>query len=173
MRRLIGSLGNLLPPVRVAFWVLLMLVATVSTQFSQATASQIAKRNTYAGEVVLVRGGFGVFSNGLDKIASSLGRRGITAKVYSHTQTNQIARSIISNQKRYGRKPIILVGHSWGANSVIKIAGLLKRARLRVNYVATITATDPVAAPSNIQKLTNYYFSKGGWGKPVSPAPGF
>lgn len=143
------------------------------TSLQGGAANQLAKRSDYSGEVILLRGGFGVFSNGLDRIARSLGKRGVSARVYSHTQVGLVAQTIISNQKKYGRKPIILVGHSWGADSVIRVANILKNARLRVKYVATFAATKSAAAPSNIQRLSNYYFSKDGWGKPIRPGPGF
>ena len=134
---------------------------------------QIVKRSSYRGDVVLVRGGFNVFSEGFDIIAKKLKKRGIKVKIYSHSQAQQIASSIISNQKKFGKKPIILIGHSWGANAVIRVAKMLQRKGLKVRYMATFAATNPGIAPSNIQKLTNYYFKKDGWGEPVRTTKSF
>lgn len=134
---------------------------------------QIAKKSSFRGDVILVRGGFDVFSRGMDQMAAKLVKKGIDAKVFKHTQANQIAAHIISNQKKFGRKPIVLIGHSWGANAIIRVAKALKKKRLRVTYMATFAATAPEPAPNNISKLTNYYFKKDGWGKPVTTVKGF
>ena len=140
------------------------------------TSSQkeiLAKKKKFAGDVVLIRGGFNVFSGGLDLMAAKLAKRGIKAKVAKHTQAQSIAASIIANQKKYGRKPVILVGHSWGANTLLEVAEILKKKRIRIAYAATFAATNPGRAPNNIRKLTNYYFKKDGWGKVIRPGRGF
>lgn len=156
-----------------ALALLFPLTVAAFPNMSAGYAEQLAKRSSYAGEVVLVRGGFNVFSGGFDSIAAKLKKRGIKTRMFAHSQERQIASSIIANQKNYGRRPIILIGHSWGANAVLRVAKTLKGRGLRVRYMATFAATNPGPASSNIQKLTNYYFKKDGWGKPVRRGRGF
>ena len=127
----------------------------------------VARRNSFSGDVIFVRGGFDVFSKGLDQMAAKLRKRGVKARVVSHTNTAKTVAEILKHQKRFGRKPVVLIGHSWGANEVIRIAeGLLKK-RIRVNYMVTFAATNPPPIPRNVLKATNYYFKKDGWGKPI------
>ncbi len=142
-------------------------------QVRASDAVKLAKSARFPGDVVLIKGGFDVFSDGFDEIAAKLAKKGIDARVSRHTRVQQIANRIIANQKKYGRKPVVLIGHSWGANAVIEIAEILKRKRIRINYAVTFAPTNPKRIPSNIQKLTNYYFKSGGWGKPVRAAKGF
>ncbi|MEP1209475.1 MAG: lipase [Rhizobiaceae bacterium] len=137
------------------------------------SAEETAKRSRFKGDVVLVRGGFNVFSEGLDTIAGKLAKKGIEARVYRHREVETIFKSILTNQKKFGRRPIILVGHSWGANAILRVAEKLKKRRMKVRYMVTIAATNPDPAPRNIQKLTNYYFKKNGWGEPVRAGAGF
>jgi len=157
-------------------WLLIALsfvVFNLTSVQQQAIANETVKRASFKGDVVLVRGGFNVFSEGLDSIADKLVKRGIEARVYRHGQVSEIINSILENQKKFGKQPIILIGHSWGANAILRIAGVLERHRLNVRYMVTIAATNPNPAPRNIQKLTNYYFKQDGWGEPVQASRGF
>ncbi len=140
---------------------------------SDAFAQEHANRSRPKGDIVLVRGGFNIFSEGLDSIAGELARRGIAARLYRHRQGSQIVSSILENQRRYGQHPIILIGHSWGANRILNVARILNKHGLKVRYMVTIAATDPIPASRNIQKLTNYYFKYNGWGEPVEAVAGF
>ncbi|MEE9314754.1 MAG: alpha/beta hydrolase [Rhizobiaceae bacterium] len=152
---------------------LTMLLATSSPAFAQSANSvdkrpiEIAKKKSFVGDVVFVRGGFNVFSTGLDQMAKKLARRGVSSRIAQHTETSKTVSEIVRHQKKYGRKPVILIGHSWGANEVIHIARALQKKRIRVNYMVVFAATNPPPIPRNVQKTTNYYFKTNGWGKPV------
>ncbi len=139
----------------------------------QSTIELAAKRTKHQGDIYLLRGFAGVFSRGLDNIGTKLADRGVTAKVIPHSDWVSATNQIISNQKRYGRKPVVLIGHSLGANAIIRMATELKKKRIRVDYMATFAATNPTLVPSNVRKITNYYFKTDGWGKPIKVARGF
>ena len=136
-------------------------------------AQETAKRKSQQADVILVRGGFNVFSVGLDAIATKLKKRGVKSQLFRHGQIDEITATLLKNQKKNRRRPIILIGHSWGANAVLRIAKTLQKHRLKVRYMVTIAATNPNPAPANIRELTNYYFKQDGWGKPVRKAYGF
>jgi hypothetical protein len=140
---------------------------------ADATASELSKGNKAQANVILVRGGFNIFSEGLDSISAQLAARGVSSTVYRHRQSDEIVQAILKNQHENGRSPIILVGHSWGANAILKVAKTLKAHRLKVRYMVTFAATNPTRASANIQELTNYYFQTGGWGKAVRAAADF
>lgn len=132
-----------------------------------------AQANRYAGDVFLLRGFADVFSRGLDEIGEKLKTEGIEAQVISHRSWETALRTIIANQEKHGRKPVVLIGHSLGANAVIQIAEELKKRRIRVNYLVTFAATNPQPVPSNVGKATNFYFATDGWGLPLRAGPGF
>jgi len=129
--------------------------------------------SAHHGEVILVRGGFHIFSEGFDVIAEKLATLGIATQMYRHFQGRSIVAHIVQSQRKYGRKPVILIGHSWGANTIIRVAKTLQQKGIKVRYMVTLAATNPQRAPTNIAKLTNYYFKTDGWGEPVYPMPGF
>lgn len=133
----------------------------------------MAQASRHAGDVFLLRGFGDVFSRGLDEIGERLKLEGIEAQVISHRSWETALATIIANQQKHGRKPVVLIGHSLGANAVIRIAQELKKRRIRVTYMVTFAATNPDPIPSNVGKVTNYYFATDGWGLPLRSGPGF
>lgn len=125
------------------------------------------------GEVYLLRGFADVFSRGLDEMGAELQAEGVDAHVQGHLGWRGVAQKIINDRRNVGRIPVILVGHSLGANAVINIAERLADERIRVDYMATFAATAPDPVPSNVRKVVNYYFATNGWGEPLVPGPGF
>ena len=156
-----------------AFTVLGASPTVLPAYAAQSSVEIAAKRTKHRGDVYLLRGFAGVFSRGLDNIGTKLEGRGVKANVIPHTDWVSATNQIIANQKRYGRKPVVLIGHSLGANAIIRMATELKKKRIRVDYMATFAATNPTLVPSNVRKITNYYFKTDGWGKPVKVARGF
>ena len=138
---------------------------------SGRTATEVARHKT--GEVFLLRGFADVFSRGLDAMAATLNRRGIDAEVTNHNSWRAIALEIIHRQRRSGPRPVVLVGHSLGANAVIQIAELLKKEHITVQYMATFAATGPHPVPSNVRRVDNFYFATHGWGEPLTGARDF
>ncbi len=143
-----------------------------SAKNTNIESKSVALNSSFAGDVIFVRGGFDIFSSGLDQMAAKLRKRGVKSRVVSHTRTAVTVAEIVKRQKRFGRKPVVLIGHSWGANEVIRIAQSLLKKGIRVNYMVTFAATNPPPIPRNVLKVTNYYFKKDGWGKPVRRGKG-
>src|SRR5215831_9138940 len=69
--------------------------------------------------VYLLRGWFGVFSTGLDNLAAELKGKGIKAETVGHLAWKTTVSKIIKEQASGKGGPLVLVGHSQGANNVI------------------------------------------------------
>ena len=76
--------------------------------------------------VVLLRGWFGVFSAGLDDVAEQLKSQGIEAKVAGHLTWSADVAEILKERAAGKTDPLVLVGHSQGANNVIDMARSLE-----------------------------------------------
>jgi len=131
-----------------------------------------AIKSNYQGDVFLLRGFADIFSRGLDEIGAKLNSKGINAEVIRHTSWRYAARKIINNQKKYGGVPVVLIGHSLGANAVIRIAERLKRHKIMVQYLVTFEPTQTLEIPSNVGVAVNYYLSNSSMGLPLNKARG-
>jgi hypothetical protein len=122
--------------------------------------------------VILLRGWFGVFSTGLDSIADELKTVGIDAEVAGHLSwSNEVAQ--IVHDKAAGRLgPLVLVGHSQGANNVIDMARSLESHNITVELLITLSPFLQNPVPANVAKAINYYQGPG-WGQPLVPSQGF
>lgn len=122
--------------------------------------------------MLLLRGWFGVFSTGMDSVADQLRARGINAEAIGHLSWKAQVDRIV--RERAARKigPIVLVGHSQGANNVIEMAQMLKSHDIQVDLLVTLAPfmQDPI--PSNVLRAVNYY-QEPGWGAPLSGEAGF
>lgn len=130
-------------------------------------------RAQFRGQVYLLRGFGDVFSRGLDELGRKLRGRGVKAKVISHTKWAIVADEIIADQKRRGSRPVVLIGHSLGANAAILLAKRLREEGIRVAYLVTFAATAPDPVPDNVGRVDNYYFATKGWGEKVVSGSGF
>jgi hypothetical protein len=122
--------------------------------------------------VVLLRGWFGVFSTGLDSIADQLRAQGIEADVAGHLLWSAELAEILRERAAGQTGPLILVGHSQGANNVIDMARALGSHNITVDLLVTISPflQDPI--PANVAKAINYYQAPG-WGQAIVADQGF
>ena len=120
----------------------------------------------------LLRGWFGVFSTGMDSLAADLKAKGVNAQAIGHLEWKSSVSKIVQERAAGKTGPIVLVGHSQGANNVIDMARALKEKNVRVDLVVTLAPflQDPV--PSNVARAINYYQSPG-WGAPIAGESGF
>jgi len=127
-----------------------------------------------AGEarVLFLRGWFGVFSTGLDGLADDLRSKGVKAEVAGHLHWRTAVADIVRERASGQSGPLVLVGHSQGANNVIDMARALEPHKIPVDLVVTLAPfmQDPV--PTNVVRAINYYQSPG-WGAPLVPDRGF
>jgi hypothetical protein len=122
----------------------------------------------HATHVYLLRGFAGVFSTGLDSLAEQLAKRGYKATVHSFTEAESLGEQAAREQKQ-GKGPIIIIGHSYGAEAAVTMAEVMKKQGAPVALIVSYGPTVSVAAPSNVHAVVNYYQG----GAPFKKGPGF
>jgi hypothetical protein len=113
-----------------------------------------------AGNVYLVRGLIGVFSTGMDTLGDQLADAGLHTSVYQDAQHSVLAEQLVETYK--GKKdyePLVLVGHSYGADDVVTIARRLDEAGITVDLLVTVDATTPPKVSKNVKLCYNYFQS--------------
>ena len=88
--------------------------------------------------VILLRGWFGVFSTGLDSLADELKAKGIKAEVAGHLYWSTAVADIVRERAAGKIGPIVLIGHSQGANNVIDAARSLQAHNIPVDLLVTL-----------------------------------
>jgi hypothetical protein len=122
--------------------------------------------------VVLLRGWFGVFSTGLDSVADQLRAQGIKAEVAGHLNWSTALAEILRERSAGQTGPLVLVGHSQGANNVIDMARSLESHNITVDLLVTLSPFLQNPIPANVVKAINYYQAPG-WGQPIAGDHGF
>jgi len=122
--------------------------------------------------VYLLRGWFGVFSTGLDTLAAELRGKGIKAETMGHLAWKTMVSDIIKWRATGDADPLVLVGHSQGANNVIDMARLLQHENISVDLLVTLAPAMQDPVPGNVVRAINYYNSPG-WGAPITADAGY
>jgi hypothetical protein len=122
--------------------------------------------------VILLRGWFGVFSMGLDGVASELKAHGVDAEVAGHLSWQNEVTEILRERSAGRTGPLILIGHSQGANNVIDMARTLESSHVNVDLLITLSPFMQNRVPANVVKAINYYQAPG-WGQALEAEPGF
>ena len=81
----------------------------------------VSGRAQASGHIYLLRGLAGIFSTGLDVLDEKLVQRGYNATVHPNDFYNSLAEEAARLQKS-GKGPVIIMGHSLGADAAIYMA---------------------------------------------------
>jgi hypothetical protein len=152
---------------------LLIAMASVSlcapTTYAQAQTSPPQQ----ASQIYLIKGLADVFSSGMDALAARLSHQGIVARVESHTASEAIADEITRRFRAGERRPIVLVGHSLGADVAGGIARRLNDRHVPVALLVTFGPMHDTPVTPNVGQAVNYYQSQSIWSGRMVAAPGF
>jgi pimeloyl-ACP methyl ester carboxylesterase len=119
---------------------------------------QPATQPSRMGRVYVLRGFGDVFSVGMNAISAKLEARGVISTVHRHDQWQEIADQIVRDRQNVSSPaPLVLIGHSWGADDSIRIARTLAQHDIRVDLLVTVEAVTPPAVPSNVLRAWNIY----------------
>jgi thioesterase domain-containing protein len=117
-----------------------------------------------AGNVFLLRGFIGIFSTGIDSLGKQIDQTGVQTQVFQDDQWRQLA-STLSDRYRDVQhpEPLVLIGHSYGADDVVRIARVLDERDVKVDLLITLDPVTPPAVPKNVARAYNLYQSNGAW----------
>ena len=107
-------------------------------------------------QVYFLRGLMNVFSLGMDDFARKLQANGIAATVENHADSDYVASRIVSNYNSGDHGPIVLVGHSLGADAVADIANTLARYNIPIALLVLFDGTEGHQIPGNVTTAINY-----------------
>lgn len=119
------------------------------------------------GYIYFFRGFGNIYSLGTDGLAEKLRIKGVTVNVYTHGNWPRAAEEIRAGYRQGKPKPVILAGHSLGANSALYAARELSRDGIPVAYVSTIDPTSRKNPSENIKLVSNFYADGISWGAPL------
>jgi Thioesterase domain len=105
--------------------------------------------------VYLLRGLLNIFSLGMDTLSEELQKRGVYATVSNHTEWQGLADQAAARYKAGTEGPIILIGHSLGADAVMEMAAYLGRKGIPVALVVPFDGTASYPAPPNVARVLN------------------
>jgi pimeloyl-ACP methyl ester carboxylesterase len=117
--------------------------------------------------VYLLRGLMNVFSLGMDELAAKIRAQGILATVHNHAEYEELA-----DEAAREEGPIIIIGHSLGADAAVLMANRLGARGVPVKLVVPFDPVNPTVAGGNIARVVNLYISDG-VGRSVARGPGF
>lgn len=146
---------------RICLFIILLLI-TLSAQGCFATIDKFAAEapQSREGNVVLVRGLMDVFSLGLFDIEEELKVEGVNAKSVSGLRWPDVSRTIRAEYEQGAIEgPLVIVGHSYGADDAVRLARDLGRFDIPVEFLALIDPTTPPKIPTNVQQCFNLYKS--------------
>ena len=105
--------------------------------------------------VYLLRGLLNIFSLGMDTLAEKIQRHGIYATVHNHTEWEALADQAAAAYRAGKEGPIIIVGHSLGADAVMQMSAYLGRKGVPVALAVPFDARGSYATSSNVGRLLN------------------
>lgn len=113
-------------------------------------------------QIVLMRGLANVFSRGMDEMSERLTGLGFTPRLINHRGWQVAADTIAQNYRSGNRAPIIIIGHSLGANAGFRLAKRLQSQNIPVAYLAVFDPTQSLAVPGNVDTFVNFYLNRSG-----------
>src|SRR5450432_1924844 len=120
--------------------------------------------NRRAGNVYLIRGWLGLFSSGMDNLTVEINNVGVRAHVFQEDQWSQLADRLREAYRADpNHEPLILIGHSWGADDTLRVARELQKDNIPVDLIVTLDPVTPPLIPTNVKRCINLFQTHGLW----------
>jgi len=140
----------------------------------RAAAKEVGKTGANRPyQVYLLKGLADIFSSGMDFLQAKLRARGIVGEVRSHADADELADSATMKWHGGARGPIIIIGHSLGADAAIRMAQRLGEAGVPVALLVTFSPVDSAPASANVARAVNYFQSASAWHGQITRGAGF
>jgi pimeloyl-ACP methyl ester carboxylesterase len=156
---------------------LMLMMAAVIVAGSPCLAATARETGRAAAsgpyQVYLLKGLADVFSSGMDFLQAKLKARGITGEVHSHGEWETLAQSAIAKWHGGAHGPIIIIGHSLGADAAILMAQKLGAAGVPVALLVAFSPVDSGPANANVARAVTYYQSNSAWHGQITRGAGF
>ena len=154
----------------------LMIAAGILTGsgHESAAAKKVGKSDANRlYQVYLLKGLADIFSSGMDFLQAKLKARGVVGEVHSHSEVESLAQSAIAKWRGGSHGPVIIIGHSLGADSAIAMARRLGHAQIPVALLVTFGPVDSAPVPANVGRAVNYFQSNSAWRGQIIRGAGF
>jgi hypothetical protein len=129
--------------------------AAAAAAIAPAKAAKELHETAPRAHVYLMRGLMNIFSLGMDQLAAAIAGHGINASVSNHAEADAVISRIAADYRAGDRGPIILIGHSLGADAVMLMAQSLDRVGIPVALVIPFDGTASYSAPKNVACVLN------------------
>ena len=145
--------------LKVATAALAVLVMAGSVDLAHANCAKV--RPSKPGEVYFMRGLANIFSLGLDEFGKEMSKLGVENCVFNHSVWQSLANDIVERSYRGEvSPPIIIIGHSLGANIAPKMATIIGQHNIPVSFVVMLDPVEPTFVGKNVEEIRNYYLPK-------------
>jgi len=140
---------------------LLIAVALIAPGCTSVSSIAVDEPQPREGNVILVRGLMDIFSLGLHDIESDLREQGVNAMVVSGPRWPDVSKTVKReySEGRLNGQPLVIVGHSYGADDAVRLARSLDAEDIRIEVLALIDPTTPPKIPDNVVRCFNLYQS--------------
>ncbi len=133
-----------------------LLMALVVSLFAAPSTDAAARTSRTLGTPVYVlRGALGIFSSGMDALADQMNASGVPAVSQPFENWRILTAGIIKAYRQHPY-PVALIGHSWGANTILLMAYELEKQHVPVALLVFYDVTDSARIPANVKWVVNY-----------------
>lgn len=118
--------------------------------------------HTRVGYVYCMRGWLGIFSTGMDTLAEKIDTKvGAPAVSVADEEWGRLQDWLIKqhDEGHINEGPLVLLGHSWGADDQIRVAQTLKEHGISVDLLILIDPVTPPPVPDNVKRVYCVYYS--------------
>jgi len=116
------------------------------------------------GHVYCMRGWLGIFSTGMDSLADKIDHDVGAPSVSVADEEWRRLKGWIIREHKAGQmaEPLVLLGHSWGADDMIRVCDELKEAGISVDLLLLLDPVTPPPVPTNVKRCVVIYKSHPG-----------
>ena len=113
------------------------------------------------GHVYCMRGWLGIFSEGMDALAHEIDiDLGATAVSVANEEHYRLQDFLVEKSEQgLLKEPLVLLGHSYGADDMIRVAQTLKEHNIQVDLLVLLDPVTPPKIPSNVKRAYCVYKS--------------